>query len=147
MSVQHIWNLSQLLRLFTCTCKFILKLCQWNVQTTSRNYQSRLCCEKLGTSRDVKGFAISSFLEHIVVERANDLLTLVWSAKNRLISSEICLENNHKIGRFLPIAFWQSFPWNFPPNSREFGRFFREFVPKNPGKFDFFLRDLTEALS
>ena len=30
------------------------------------------CCEKLGTSHDVKGFAIGSFLEHIVVERAND---------------------------------------------------------------------------
>ena len=25
----------------------------------------RLCCEKLGTSYDVKGFAIGSFLEHI----------------------------------------------------------------------------------
>ena len=37
-------------------------------QTTRR----RLCCEKLGTSRDVKGFAIDSFLERIVVERAND---------------------------------------------------------------------------
>ena len=27
---------------------------------------------KLGTSRDVKGFAIGSFLERIVVERAKD---------------------------------------------------------------------------
>ena len=27
---------------------------------------------KLGTSHDVKGFAIGSFLEHIVVERAKD---------------------------------------------------------------------------
>ena len=34
--------------------------------------RSRLCCEKLGTSHDVKGFAIGSFLERIVVERAND---------------------------------------------------------------------------
>ena len=32
----------------------------------------RLCCQKLGTSHDVKGFAVGSFLEHIVVERAND---------------------------------------------------------------------------
>ena len=32
----------------------------------------RLCCGKLGTSHDVKGFAIGSFLEGIVVERAND---------------------------------------------------------------------------
>ena len=33
---------------------------------------NRLGCEKLGTSHHVKGFAIGSFLERIVVERAND---------------------------------------------------------------------------
>ena len=31
-------------------------------------------------------------------------------------------------------------------NSRAIGRFFREFVPKNPAKFDFFFQDLSEAL-
>ena len=31
------------------------------------------------------------------------------------------------------------------PNSREMGRFFREFVLKTPAKFAFF-RDLSEAL-
>ena len=29
-------------------------------------------------------------------------------------------------------------PRKFPRNSREIGRFFREFVPENPAKFDFF---------
>ena len=67
--------------------------------------------------------------------------------QNRSISSEICLENNHKIGRFLPISFWRSLPWNFPRNSGEIGRFFREFDPKNLAKFDFFPRDLSEALN
>ena len=38
----------------------------------SKTTRRRLCCEKLGTSHDVKGFAIGSFLERIVVERAND---------------------------------------------------------------------------
>ena len=71
---------------------------------------------------------------------------LIWLAQNRSISSEICLENNHKIGSFLPIAFWWSLPWKFPWNSRKIGLFFREFVPKNPAKFDFFFRDLSEAL-
>ena len=33
-----------------------------------------------------------------------------------------------------------------PENTREIGRFFREFVPKNPAKFAFFFRDLSEAL-
>ena len=76
MSVQHIWNLFQLLGLFTC-CKlvnlfwnFVTETCKQRPETIRR----RLCCEKLGTSHDVKGFAIGSFLEHIVVERANDNL-------------------------------------------------------------------------
>ena len=30
----------------------------------------------------------------------------------------------------------------FPQNSREIGRFFREFVPKNLAKFDFFPRPI-----
>ena len=38
----------------------------------SETTRRRFCCEKLGTSHDGKGFAIGSFLEHIVVERAND---------------------------------------------------------------------------
>ena len=78
-------------------------MCKQHPETTRR----RLCCEKLGTSHDVEGFAIGSFLRRIVVERAND--NLCWknikNASKRLISSKICLENNHKIGRFLPIAF------------------------------------------
>ena len=40
--------------------------------TSSLKLANRLCCEKLGTSHDVKGFAIGSFLERIVVERKND---------------------------------------------------------------------------
>ena len=42
--------------------------CEQRPETTRR----RLCCEKLSTSHDVKGFAIGLFLERIVVERAND---------------------------------------------------------------------------
>ena len=38
----------------------------------SESTRRRFCCEKLGTSHDVKGFAIGSFPERIVVERAND---------------------------------------------------------------------------
>ena len=42
--------------------------------------------------------------------------TLVWSVQNQLIVSEICLENNHKIDRFLLIAFWWSFSWKLLRN-------------------------------
>ena len=68
--------LSYLGYIFTC-CKlanlpwnFITETCKQRPETT----RCRLCCEKLGTSHDVKGLAIGSFLERIVVERANDNL-------------------------------------------------------------------------
>ena len=63
---------------------------------------------------------------------------MVSSAQNRSTSSEICPENDHKIGRFLPFVFRRSLTRKFPGNSREIGRFFRKFVPNNPPKFDFF---------
>ena len=68
------------------------------------------------------------------------LKTLVWSAQNQSISSEIFPENNDKIGRFLPIVF----RWSLPENSREISPFSREVVPKNPAKFDFFYHHLSE---
>ena len=73
--------------------------CKQHPKTTGR----RFCCEKPGTSCDAKGFAIGSFLECIVVERLQ-MMTSVRKTLNStkpLISNEICLENNHKIGRFL----------------------------------------------
>ena len=63
---------------------------------------------------------------------------LVWSAQNRSISSEICPENNHKIHCFLLIAFQPSLRQKFPQNFCEIDRFFCDFVPKTPLKFDFF---------
>ena len=50
------------------------------------------------------------------------LKRLVWSAQNQSISSEICLENNHKIGRFVPIAFRWSLPRKLPRNRPIFPR-------------------------
>ena len=44
-------------------------MCKQRPEITRR----RLCCEKLGSSHDVQGFAIVSVLERIVVERENDL--------------------------------------------------------------------------
>ena len=47
---------------------FIIETWKQHPKTT----RCRLCCKKLGTSHDVKGFAIGSYLERIVVERTND---------------------------------------------------------------------------
>ena len=104
----------------------------WNfvtktVQTTSRNFEitrRRLCCEKLGTSYDVKDFAIGSvqirrvllLKEEMMTSVRKTLKTLVWSAQNWLISNEVFPENNHKIGPFSPIDFRLSLPWKFLRN-------------------------------
>ena len=90
MSVQHIWNLFQLLGLFTCrklanlSWNFVTETCKQRSETTRRT----LCCEKLGTSHDVKGFAIGSFLcsalllkEQMMISVRKTLKTLVWSAQ------------------------------------------------------------------
>ena len=71
-----------------------------------RNYQARLCCEKLGTSHDVKGLPLVQFWsvlllkEQMMTSVRKTLKTLVWSAQNRSISNGVFPENNHKIGLF-----------------------------------------------
>ena len=57
--------------------------------------------------------------EQMMTSVRKTLKMLVWSAQNRLIYSEICLVNNHKMGRFLPIAFWWGLPQKLPRNYRE----------------------------
>ena len=84
--------------------------------------------------------------EQMMTSVRKTLKMLVWSAQNWLIPSEICLENNPQIGRFLPIAFWWGLPRKLARNSCEIVWFFCEFVPKNPVKFDFFFHDPSEAL-
>ena len=64
---------------------FVTETCKQCSETTRR----RLCCEKLGTSHDVKGFAINSFLERIVIERANDDLCRKNVKKAGLISAKL----------------------------------------------------------
>ena len=54
--------------------------------------------KNLGTSHDVKSFAIGSFLEHIVVERANDNLCQKNVKNTGLISAK-------------PINFKRNLPW------------------------------------
>ena len=51
-----------------------------------------------------------------------------------------------QIRPFFTDCFLVKFAQKLPQNSREINRFFREFVPKNPAKFDFFFCGLSEAL-
>ena len=154
MSVQRIWNLFRsywdyllAINLHSFLRTSSLKRAN-NIPKTTRR---RLCCEKLGISHDVRGLvhfcSVLLLKEQMMTSVRKMLKTLVWSVQNRLISSEICLKNNHQIGRFLPIAFCWSLPEKLPWNYCEIGGYFREFVPKNPAKFDFFFCDLSEAQS
>ena len=43
--------------------------------------------------------------------------------------------------------YWLFLSEVYPEKSLEIGRFFHEFVPENSLKFDFFVRDLSEALA
>ena len=59
----------------TCLCYwgYLLAVSSQIYEQRSETTRHRLCCEKLDTNHDVKGFAIDSFLECVVVERANDV--------------------------------------------------------------------------
>ena len=75
------------LGLFTChklanlSRNFVTEMCKQCPKTTRRT----LCCEKLGTSHDVKGFAIGSFLERVVIERAKLMTTSVRKTLKMLV--------------------------------------------------------------
>ena len=70
------------------------------------------------------------------------LKTLVWSAKKRSISCEICPEkiNNHKIRRLFTDCFLAKFTLKTPAKFPEIDRFFRDFVPKILRNLTFFPR-------
>ena len=101
MSVQHIWNLFQLQGLFTCTCcklanlswNFVTEMCKQRPKTT----RHRLCCKKLGTSHNVKGFAIGSFLEHIVGLRKTDWFLAKFALKITTIADSFLVKFAPKI--------------------------------------------------
>ena len=105
-----------------------------NSETTRRS----LCCEKLGTSHDVKGFAIGSVLERLLLKE--QMMTSVrktlkrWSGqpKNRSISNELFPEFNHKIGLFWPIDFLLSLPRKFLRNRSIFPECFRRERTRTP---------------
>ena len=87
-----------------------------------------ICCKKLGTiAMMLKALPLVHFWsvlllkEQMMTSVRKTLKTLVCSEQNRLISSEICLENNHKIGRFLPIVCPKT-PMKLPRNPAKFVR-------------------------
>ena len=153
MSVQQIWNFSQLLRLFSC--RKLVNL-SWNfVAETSKLHPKT---PKLpGVDYVAKNWAVTMMLkalplvqfwsvlllkEQMMTSVRKTLKTLVWSAQNRSISNEVFPENNHKIGLFWPIDFRLSLLRNFLRNRSIFTRI----CPKKSREIWLFFRDLSEAL-
>ena len=133
MSVQHIWNFSQLLGLFTC--RKLVNL-SWNFVTET--CKQRPVTSKLpGVDYVAKNWALAMMLkalplvhfwsvlllkEQMMTSVRKTLKTLVWSAQNRSISDEVFPENNHKIGLFWPTDFRLSLPRKFLRNRSIFPR-------------------------
>ena len=108
MSVQHFWNLSQLLVLFTY-CKlanlswnFITKTCKQRpklpgVDYVAKNWVLAMVVKALPL---VHFWSILLLKEQMMTSVRKTLKALVWSVQNQSIAREICPENNHKIRRF-----------------------------------------------
>ena len=109
MSVQHIWNLSQLLGLFTCR----------KLANLSWNFVTEMCKQRPEILSVAKNWALAMMLKALpLVHFWNVLLlkgqmmtsvrttlkVLVRSAQNWSISIEIIPENNYKIGLFYPFS-------------------------------------------
>ena len=157
MSVPHIWNLFHLLG-------YLLAVdLQIYVRTSSlkqhpQTTRHRLCCEKLGTSHDVKGFAIGSFLDRIVVtvdccwkrkwwpflekhkKRWSDQRKTDWFlAKFALkITTKSAVSYRLLFSEVCPKTH-AKLPWNRP--------IFARICPKKSCEIWLFFHDLSEALT
>ena len=153
MSVQHIWNFSQLLRLFTChklvnlSRNFVTETCKQRPETpklpgvnyVAINWALAMMLKALPL---VQFWSVLLLKEQMMTSVRKTLKTLVWSAQNRSISNEVFLENNHKIGVFWPIDFRLSLPRKFLRNRS----IFRRICPEKSREIWLFFRDLSEAL-
>ena len=69
--------------------------------------------------------------EQMMTSVRKTLKTLVWSAQNRSISSEIYPENNHKIRRFCTDCFPAKFAPKIPAKSADFSANLSLKIPRN----------------
>ena len=141
MSVQQFWNLSPLLGVFAVNSQIHVKTSSLKraknvpklpgVDYVAKNWALAMMLKALPL---VHFWSVLLLKEQMMTSVRKTLKTLVWSAQNRSISSEICQKITTKSAVFLPIAFQPSLPLKFPRNRP----IFHEFVPKNPAKLTFF---------
>ena len=105
----------------------------------------------------VKNWALAMMLKALplvhfwsVLLLKEQMMTPVRKTLNQCKTNQFLAKFALKVTTKSAVFYWLLFgkvPLKLPQNSREIGRFFLEFVPKNPAKFDFFFRDLSEALA
>ena len=131
MSVQLIWNLSQQIYLETLSLKHANDVPKLpGVDYVAKN---------LALAMTLKALPLVHFWSILLLkEQNNDDLCLKNVKKAGLISQSISSEFSLKITTKLAVFFQLFLGEVCPENYCEIGRFFWEFVPKNPTKFDFF---------
>ena len=72
---------------------------------------------------------------------------MLWSERNRLISNEICLENNHKIDHFYRLLFGEVCPENSREITAKSADFSANLSLEIPRNWTFSFCDLSEALN
>ena len=131
MSVQHIWNLFQLLGLKCANT--IPKLP--GVDYVAKNWALAMM---------LKALPLVHFWGVLLLKE--QMITSVRKTFKMLVSDWFLAKFALKITTKSAIFYRLLFGEVCPENSCEIGRFFRKFVPKNPTKIDFFFCDLSEAL-
>ena len=88
----------------------------------------------------VRFWSILLLKEQMMTSVRKTFKTLVSSAQNRSICSEICPENNHKTGRFLPILLFGEFPLKIPAKLANFSTNLSLKLPWNLTFFPWLIR-------
>ena len=119
MSVQQFWNLPQLpgVNLLAINSQIYVKTLSLKrannipklpgVDYVAKNWALAMMLKALPL---VHFWSVLLLKQHMTTSVRKTLKTLVWSAQNRSISSEICPKITSKSAVFLPIAFRPSLP-------------------------------------
>ena len=146
ISVQHSWNLSQLLGLITCSKLANNIYLEASSLKWANNIPKLLgvdyVAKKLsGTSHVVKSFAFGSFLKHWKNKWLSPLKIVKSAGQINAEPIDFLQNLPRKFPQnwwFLPIISRRSLPQKVPWKSCKMGWVFHQFFTENPAKFHFF---------
>ena len=147
MSVQHIWNFSQLLQLFTCrklvnlSRNFVTETCKQRPETpklpgvnyVAKNWALAMMLKALPLAQFWSFWSVLLLKEQMMTSVRKTLKMQVWSAQNQSISNEVFPENQSFLtdwfsAEFAPkipaksVHFFANLPLKIPQNLSPFPR-------------------------